>query len=130
MIWGVDTEPVTWERDEHTKAKHDLLLGVLQQVGERPLGVVRQARRRARPHLRWFRRVPGVYDGGEAGSPVILLRALCRAPATSRAVGLVDYELQLRREAPARAAKLREQLERLEARCGMKRTGASESPGR
>jgi hypothetical protein len=64
------TEQITWSRDEHTKAKHDLLRAFFNKW--------------VSIHSEWFARQgggvvriydgfvgPGVYTGGEPGSPVI-----------------------------------------------------------
>ena len=104
----------TWPRDEHTKAKHDLLLAFFNKW--------------VSVHSEWFARRggglvriydgfagPGVYDGGEAGSPVILLRALCVHPRLREHWTSVDYELSFVEKDARRAATLREQLEHVEA---------------
>jgi three-Cys-motif partner protein len=107
-------DATTWPRDEHTKAKHDLLLAFFNKW--------------VSVHSEWFAQRggglvriydgfagPGIYDGGEAGSPVILLRALCVHPRLRERWTAIDYELSFVEKDPRRAAMLRQQLERLEA---------------
>ena len=107
-------DATTWPRDEHTKAKHDLLLAFFNKW--------------VSVHSEWFAQRggglvriydgfagPGVYDGGEAGSPVILLRALCVHPRLRERWAGIDYELSFVEKDPRRAGMLREQLEQLEA---------------
>ncbi|MGO8906807.1 MAG: three-Cys-motif partner protein TcmP [Solirubrobacteraceae bacterium] len=109
------SDPVTWPRDEHTKAKHDLLRAFFNKW--------------VSIHSQWFAsrggglvRIydgfagPGIYTGGEPGSPVILLDALCSNPRLLEQWANVDYELHFVERQPARAAMLRSQLEALEAR--------------
>jgi three-Cys-motif partner protein len=111
--WSVDTESVTWERDEHTKAKHDLLLSFFnkwvsihsESFAGRGGGLVRIYDGFAGP---------GVYVGGESGSPLILLRALCTNPRLGKRWASVDYELHFVEKHAARAAMLREKLEAFE----------------
>jgi three-Cys-motif partner protein len=107
-------DATTWPRDEHTKAKHDLLLAFFNKW--------------VSVHSEWFAQRggglvriydgfagPGVYDGGEAGSPVILLRALCVHPRLRERWTSVDYELSFVEKDPRRAAMLRQRLEQVEA---------------
>ena len=107
------TDPVTWARDEHTKAKHELLRAFFNKW--------------VSIHSEWFARRggglvriydgfagPGIYSGGEAGSPVILLQALCSNPRLLGPWSNVDYELHFVEKHPARAKMLCEQLEALE----------------
>lgn len=108
-------ETVTWARDEHTKAKHELLLAFFNKW--------------VSIHSEWFAgrgsglvRIydgfagPGVYDGGEPGSPVILLGALCANPRLRAQWRTIDYELHFVEKHAGRALMLREQLQTLEAR--------------
>jgi three-Cys-motif partner protein len=107
------TEPVTWERDAHTKAKHELLLAFFNKwvsihsefFAQSGGGLVRIYDGFAGP---------GIYTGGEAGSPVILLRALCMNPRLQAQWAGIDYELHFVEKHAGRAARLREQLESLE----------------
>jgi len=105
---------VTWARDEHTKAKHDLLLAFFNKW--------------VSIHSEWFARHggglvriydgfagPGVYAGGEPGSPVILLGALCANPRLTAQWASVDYQLHFVEKEPERATMLRAQLATLEA---------------
>lgn len=57
---------------------------------------------------------PGVYVGGESGSPLILLRALCTNPRLHDRWVSVNYELSFVEKHTARAAMLRDKLDALE----------------
>lgn len=107
------TEPVTWEREDHTKAKHDLLRAFFnkwvsihsEHFAKRRGGLVRIYDGFAGP---------GVYSGGEPGSPLILLRALCEHPRLRERWQAVRYELHFVEKHPSRAAMLEGKLEGLE----------------
>lgn len=109
----METEPVTWERDDHTKAKHDLLLAFFnkwvsihsESFTHRGGGLVRIYDGFAGP---------GVYVGGESGSPLILLRALCTNQRLHDRWVSVNYELSFVEKHTARAAMLRDKLDALE----------------
>ena len=107
-------DATTWPRDEHTKAKHNLLLAFFNKW--------------VSVHSEWFAQRggglvriydgfagPGIYDGGEAGSPVILLRALCVHPRLRERWASVDYELSFVEKDRRRAAMLQGQLEQVES---------------
>jgi three-Cys-motif partner protein len=108
------TEPVTWEREDHTRAKHDLLLAFFnkwvsihsEHFRSRRGGLVRIYDGFAGP---------GVYSGGEPGSPLILLQALCTNPRLHERWQTVHYELHFVEKHPARAAMLKGKLEEFEA---------------
>ncbi len=57
---------------------------------------------------------PGVYSGGESGSPLILMRALCTNPNLHRRWQAVRYELHFVEKEPARAAMLQGKLREFE----------------
>jgi three-Cys-motif partner protein len=107
------TGPVTWKLDEHTKAKHELLRAFFNKW--------------VSIHSEWFAQRggglvriydgfagPGVYVGGEPGSPLILMRSLCTNPRLRERWASVDYELHYVEKHPARAVMLRAKLEELE----------------
>jgi len=107
------TEPVTWEREDHTKAKHDLLLAFFnkwvsihsEHFAKRGRGLVRIYDGFAGP---------GVYSSGEPGSPLILMHALCTNPNMHRRWQAVRYELHFVEKDPARAAMLDGRLREFE----------------
>jgi three-Cys-motif partner protein len=106
------TEPVTWEREDHTKAKHELLLAFFnkwvsihsEHFAKRGGGLVR------------------IYDGfagpgvcGESGSPIVLMRALCTNANLHKRWQAVRYELHFVEKVPGRAEMLECRLEEFEA---------------
>jgi three-Cys-motif partner protein len=111
----MSVDPVTWERDDHTAAKHDLLRAFFNKW--------------VSVHSEWFAarggglvRIydgfagPGVYSGREAESPVILLRALCTHPRLLAYWTAVDYELRFVEMNEDRARMLNDQLREQEAK--------------
>jgi len=108
------TEPVTWERDDHTEAKHSLLVAFFNKwvsihseyFAKRGSGLVRVYDGFAGP---------GVYTGGESGSPLILMRALCTNPRLHGRWAGVHYELLFVEKDRRRAAMLRGKLEEFES---------------
>lgn len=107
------TEPVTWERDDHTKAKHELLLAFFnkwvsihsEHFAKRGGGLVRIYDGFAGP---------GVYAGGESGSPLILMRALCTNRNLRQRWQKVRYELRFVEKDAARAELLDRKLNEFE----------------
>lgn len=107
------SEPVTWEREEHTKAKHDLLRAFFnkwvsihsEHFAKRGGGLVRIYDGFAGP---------GVYSGGEAGSPLILMRALCTNTNLRKRWQAVRYDLHFVEKNPARAEMLETKLREFE----------------
>jgi three-Cys-motif partner protein len=108
ILPSMGAEPVTWEREDHTKAKHDLLLAFFnkwvsihsEHFAKRGAGLVRIYDGFAGP---------GVYSGGESGSPLILMRALCTNPNLHKRWQAVRYELHFVEKDSARAAMLQRQ---------------------
>jgi three-Cys-motif partner protein len=106
-------EPITWDREDHTAAKHDLLLGFFKKwvsvhsetFAKRGGGLVRIYDGFAGP---------GVYSGGEAGSPMILTRALWTNPRLQEQWSSVRYELHFVEKHPERAAMLETKLKEFE----------------
>jgi three-Cys-motif partner protein len=107
------TEPVTWVREDHTKAKHDLLRAFFNKwvsihseyFARRGGGLVRIYDGFAGP---------GVYSGGEPGSPLILMDALYSNPNLRQRWHDVRYELHFVEKDPARAEMLQRKLEDFE----------------
>jgi three-Cys-motif partner protein len=107
-------EPVIWVREDHTKAKHELLLAFFnkwvsihsEHFTQRRGGLVRIYDGFAGP---------GVYSGGEPGSPRILMEALCTNPNLHERWHRVRYEFTFVEQHPARANKLERGLAELEA---------------
>jgi three-Cys-motif partner protein len=108
-------DSVLWVREEHTKAKHDLLLAFFNKwvsihseyFSSRPDGGL----------VRIYDGFagPGVYKDGEEGSPLILMRALCQNPNLHHRWKPVRYELHFVEKETPRASRLAEELEKLEA---------------
>jgi three-Cys-motif partner protein len=110
----MSSEPVIWKRDPHTKAKHELLLAFFNKwVSIHSEHFARQGRGLVRIYDGFAG--PGVYEGGESGSPLILMHALCANPRLHGRWRDVDYDLHFVEKHPERAAILREKLEALEA---------------
>jgi three-Cys-motif partner protein len=109
----MSTEPVIWTRDAHTEAKHELLRAFFNKwvsihseyFAGRGGGLVRIYDGFAGP---------GVYKGGESGSPLILMRALCTNPRLHERWGQVSYELHFVEKHPERATILKKKLEEFE----------------
>jgi three-Cys-motif partner protein len=108
-------EEVLWKRDEHTKAKHDLLLAFFNKwvsihssyfASQSGGGLVRIYDGFAGP---------GVYLDGGSGSPLILMRALCTNTNLKRRWSAVRYELHFVEKHTARAAMLERKLQGFEA---------------
>lgn len=109
------SEPVVWHREAHTAAKHDLLRAFFTKWTS--------------IHSEWFAKRgggtvrvfdgfagPGVYEGGEPGSPLILLESLLDNPRLLERWSVVSYDFQFVEKHLGRAAMLTEQLRVLEAR--------------
>jgi len=103
-------EEVLWKRDEHTKAKHELLLAFFNKW--------------VSIHSSYFASQPGgglvrIYDGfagpgvyldGASGSPLILMRALCTNTNLKERWSAVRYDLHFVEKHTARAAMLQTKL--------------------
>jgi three-Cys-motif partner protein len=106
-------EPTTWEREDHTEAKHTLLRAFFNKwvsihseaFAKRGGGLVRVYDGFAGP---------GAYAGGESGSPLILMRALCTNPRLHAQWSKVDYDLHFVEMNPERADMLQGKLEAFE----------------
>ncbi|MFL5846350.1 MAG: three-Cys-motif partner protein TcmP [Solirubrobacteraceae bacterium] len=108
------TEPVLWVREDHTKAKHELLLAFFNKwvsIHSEHFTVRRGGLVRVYDGFAG----PGVYEGGEAGSPRIMLEALLSNPNLLARWTEVTYEFSFVEQDPRRAKRLTEELEALEA---------------
>ena len=85
------TEPVTWTREDHTAAKHDLLRAFFVKWVSIHSGYFTQARGGLVRIYDGFAG-PGVYSGGEPGSPRILLEELLDNPNLLDRWATVRYE--------------------------------------
>jgi three-Cys-motif partner protein len=103
-------EPVLWPREEHTKAKHELLLAFFNKwvsihssyFASRPAGGL----------VRIYDGFagPGVYAGGEPGSPLIIMRALCSNANLFTRWSRVRYDIHFVEKNPARAEALEKKI--------------------
>jgi three-Cys-motif partner protein len=106
-------EPVLWPRDEHTKAKHDLLKNFFVKwvsihsgfFASQGAGLVRIYDGFAGP---------GAYEDGASGSPLILMRALCTNPNLRGRWSGVRYEFNFVEKHEQRAAMLTAKLTEFE----------------
>ena len=107
-------EPVLWNRDEHTKAKHELLLAFFVKwvsihssyfAGQSGGGLVRIYDGFAGP---------GVYADGASGSPLILMRALCTNANLMQRWANVRYDVHFVEKHTERAAMLQTKLDEFE----------------
>jgi three-Cys-motif partner protein len=107
-------DSVLWSRDEHTRAKHELLLAFFQMWVSVHSG---HYARVGGGLVRVFDGFagPGVYLGGQGGSPVILLRELCNNPNLHDAWSEVQYDFRFVEKDSARAARLKQELSKLES---------------
>jgi three-Cys-motif partner protein len=107
------TKELLWEREPHTKAKHDLLLAFFTKwlsihssyFAGRGGGLVRVYDGFAGP---------GQYAGGESGSPLILMRALCTNGNLRTRWSSVRYELRFVEKDVDRADHLEQKLQDFE----------------
>jgi three-Cys-motif partner protein len=111
----MSADPVLWVREDHTKAKHELLLAFFNKWVSVHSGFF--ATRPAGGLVRIYDGFagPGVYSGGEPGSPLIIMQALCANPNLLEKWERVRYDLHFVEKEPARAARLKQELLRFEA---------------
>jgi three-Cys-motif partner protein len=97
--------PTVWEMDSHTAAKHGILQGYLYAW----LPIMSKYNRRL-VYVDGFAG-PGVYKGGEPGSPIVALRAFL----DHKQRNLIDAELVyvFIEEVPRRVARLKEEIAKL-----------------
>ena len=108
-------EPVCWPREEHTKAKHELLRAFFNKWVSVHSGYY--AKQPGGGLVRVYDGFagPGVYAGGEPGSPLIIMRALCTNTNLFKGWRDVRYDLHFVEKNRARAAMLQTKLEEFEA---------------
>jgi three-Cys-motif partner protein len=108
-------EPVLWPREEHTKAKHELLLAFFNKWVSIHSGYF--ASQQAGGLVRIYDGFagPGVYSGGESGSPLIIMRALCTNTNLLGRWEGVRYDVHFVEKNPARAEILKAKLVEFEA---------------
>lgn len=101
---GGVSDTLLWDRVEHTSAKHRLLRAFFDRWVSVHAGTFA---RRGGGSVRVFDGFagPGEYVGGEAGSPLILMRALCSHPHLQRWAS-VRFQFEFVEKDPARAANL------------------------
>jgi three-Cys-motif partner protein len=122
----MSTDPVLWQRDAHTRAKHELLLAFFNKwlsihssfFAGRGGGLVRVYDGFAGP---------GEYTGGEDGSPLILMRALCTNKNLHERWRSVDYDFHFVESDSRRAAALERNLGRFEEEMRTMATGWSDN---
>ncbi|MGH2944670.1 MAG: three-Cys-motif partner protein TcmP [Solirubrobacteraceae bacterium] len=107
-------EAVLWTRDEHTKAKHELLRAFFNKWISIHSGYF--ASRPGGGLVRIYDGFagPGVYAGGGSGSPLILMRALCTNPNLHERWSPVRYDLHFVEKNEARADILASKLQEFE----------------
>lgn len=106
-------DAVTWKREDHTKAKHDLLVAFFNKWVSIHSGYYTQQGGGLVRVYDGFAG-PGVYTGGEPGSPRILLEALVSHPHLLDRWHSVRYEFTFVEQHPARAAILQNGLAEFE----------------
>lgn len=86
------TEPVLWPRDDHTRAKHQVLRAYLDAwlpvMGQQAVKVARGRSDPPRLLLVDGFAGPGRYETGEDGSPLIMLKALLEHPVLAKLQGV------------------------------------------
>ncbi|MCW3001920.1 MAG: hypothetical protein JWQ20_1218 [Conexibacter sp.] len=109
------TEPTIWPREDHTRAKHELLLAFFNKwVSVHSGYFTAQGGGLVRIYDGFGG--PGVYAGGEPGSPRILMSALLDNPNLLERWGSVSYAFTFVEQHAERAATLEGVLRELEAR--------------
>ncbi len=104
---------VLWQREDHTQAKHDLLRGFFDKwVSVHSGHFARQGTGLVRIYDGFAG--PGIYEGGEPGSPLILMRALGEHPHMAERWWAVRYDFQFVEKHAGRAASLKTQLSQLD----------------
>lgn len=78
-----DNQPIVWERQPHTKAKHDILERYLGAW----FGILGQSRYDSRVVVLDGFAGPGRYDDGELGSPIVALNTLLEHKAFTNFTG-------------------------------------------
>lgn len=107
-------EPVLWTRDDHTKAKHDLLLAFFNKWVSIHSGFFASQPRGGLVRIYDGFAGPGVYAGGESGSPLIIMRALCTNTNLHERWSAVQYDLHFVEKDERRAEMLEQKLKEFE----------------
>jgi three-Cys-motif partner protein len=119
-------EEVLWKLDEHTRAKHELLLAFFNKWVSVHSGYF--ASRPGGGLVRIYDGFagPGVYAEGESGSPLILMRALCTNTNLKQRWSAVRYDLHFVEKHKGRAETLEAKLHEFEAAMRERGPGWSE----
>jgi three-Cys-motif partner protein len=107
-------EPVLWKRDEHTKAKHELLLAFFNKWVSVHSGYFASQSGGGLVRIYDGFAGPGVYSEGESGSPLVLMRALCTNTNLKERWASVRYELHFVEKHRGRAQMLESKLREFE----------------
>jgi three-Cys-motif partner protein len=107
-------EPLLWKRDQHTKAKHELLLAFFKKWVSIHSGHFASQPRGGLVRIYDGFAGPGVYAAGESGSPLILMRALCTNTNLHARWVSVRYDLHFVEKNKARADMLTSKLQDFE----------------
>ena len=107
-------EPLLWARDEHTKAKHQLLRAFFNKWVSIHSGFYASQPGGGLVRIYDGFAGPGVYAGGESGSPLILMRALCTNTNLHQRWASVRYDLHFVEKNKERADMLASKLQEFE----------------
>jgi three-Cys-motif partner protein len=108
-------EPMLWAREEHTKAKHELLLAFFNMWVSVHSGYFASQENGGLVRIYDGFAGPGVYAGGEPGSPLIIMRALCTNTNLLVRWKRVRYDIHFVEKDRARAELLETKLKEFEA---------------
>jgi three-Cys-motif partner protein len=108
-------EPVLWQREEHTKAKHDLLRAFFNKWVSIHSGFFASQPSGGLIRIYDGFAGPGIYADGGSGSPLILMRALCTNPNLHERWSAVRYDLHFVEKDVRRADLLELKLKEFES---------------
>jgi three-Cys-motif partner protein len=120
-------DPVLWKRDEHTKAKHELLLAFFNKWVSVHSGFFANQSGGGLVRIYDGFAGPGMYLEGESGSPLILMRALCTNANLYERWAPVRYDLHFVEKDRARAEMLEGKLRDFEEAMRKRGPGWSET---